>query len=189
MLCRLCGGAGRCARRLIDPRSGHLHPLKYTRGLARAGSAGVVIFRKLPGAALRRRAPEVRVHTQQGTVRAARSMVLCCNIRSPSARVAPTLARRILGVGTYVVATEPLGTESVRMPCCRAMPPSPTSTGFWITRRSSRRPPVVRRTGQLQLGAAPAAGRRHAQAHGARIPLARRREGQLMPGAATSASP
>jgi gamma-glutamylputrescine oxidase len=93
---------------LIDPRSGHLHPLKYTRGLARAAeSAGVVIFEN--SQVLRYEdGAEVRVHTQQGTVRCA-SMVLCCNAYIGA--VAPTLARRILGVGTYIIATEPLGAE------------------------------------------------------------------------------
>jgi gamma-glutamylputrescine oxidase len=91
---------------LIDPRSGHLHPLKYTRGLARAAeSAGVVIFEN--SQVLRYEdGAEVRVHTPQGTVRCA-SMVLCCNAYIGA--VAPTLARRILGVGTYIIATEPLG--------------------------------------------------------------------------------
>ena len=95
---------------LIDTRSGHLHPLKFTRGLARAAeNAGVVIFedsqvlRYEDGAG-------VRVHTAQGTVRCA-NLVLCCNAYIGA--LAPPLARRILGVGTYIIATEPLG-ESAR---------------------------------------------------------------------------
>jgi gamma-glutamylputrescine oxidase len=93
---------------LVDPRSGHLHPLKYTRGLARAAeSAGVVIFEN--SQVLRYEdGAEVRVHTPHGTVRCA-SLVLCCNAYIGA--VAPTLARRILGVGTYIIATEPLGAE------------------------------------------------------------------------------
>jgi len=90
---------------LVDPRSGHLHPLKFTRGLARAAEdAGAVVFensqvlRYTDGA-------EVRVHTAQGTVRCA-NLILCCNAYIGA--VAPTLARRILGVGTYIIATEPL---------------------------------------------------------------------------------
>jgi gamma-glutamylputrescine oxidase len=93
---------------LIDPRSGHLHPLKFTRGLARAAEdAGVVIFensqvlRYEDGAG-------VRVHTAQGTVRCA-NLILCCNAYIGA--LAPPLARRILGVGTYIIATERLGRE------------------------------------------------------------------------------
>ena len=96
---------------LLDPRSGHLQPLKYTQGLARAAErAGAVIhedsevLRYEDGA-------EVRVHTAQGTVRCAH-FVLCGNAYIGA--VAPPLARRILGVGTYIIATEPLGEERAR---------------------------------------------------------------------------
>ncbi len=96
---------------LIDPRSGHLHPLKYTEGLARAAeSAGVEIFDD--SQVLRYEAgPEVAVHTARGSVRCAH-LVLCGNAYLGA--VAPSLARRILGVGTYIIATEPLGEERVR---------------------------------------------------------------------------
>ncbi len=96
---------------LIDSRSGHLHPLKYTEGLARAAeSAGVKIFDN--SEVLRYEdGPEVRVHTAQGSVRCAH-LVLCGNAYIGA--VAPALARRILGVGTYIIATEPLGEERVR---------------------------------------------------------------------------
>jgi gamma-glutamylputrescine oxidase len=50
----------------------------------------------------------VRVHTSAGTVRAAH-LVLCGN--AYLGKVAPALARRILGIGTYIVASEPLGRE------------------------------------------------------------------------------
>ena len=95
---------------LIDSRSGHLHPLKFTQGLARAAeSAGAMIFEN--SQVLRYEdGPEVVVHTGQGTVRCAH-LVLCGN--AYLGPVAPALARRILGVGTYIIATEPLGEERV----------------------------------------------------------------------------
>jgi gamma-glutamylputrescine oxidase len=96
---------------LIDPRSGHLQPLKYTHGLARAAEqAGAVIYenseilRYQDGA-------QIQVHTAQGTVRCAH-LVLCGN--AYIGMVAPSLARKILGVGTYIIATEPLGEERIR---------------------------------------------------------------------------
>lgn len=96
---------------LIDSRSGHLHPLKFTHGLARAAeSAGALIFEN--SQVLRYQdGPEVVVHTGQGTVRCAH-LVLCGNAYLGA--VAPALARRILGVGTYIIATEPLGEERIR---------------------------------------------------------------------------
>ncbi len=97
---------------LIDTRSGHLHPLKYTLGLARAATAaGVQIHedsRALRYAEIT--APDggriVRVSTARGDLRC-KHLILCAN--AYVAGLAPALSRRILGVGTYVMATEPLG--------------------------------------------------------------------------------
>jgi gamma-glutamylputrescine oxidase len=96
---------------LIDPRSGHLHPLKFTLGLARAAEdAGAVIFENSPVQSYEQGA-EVRVHTAHGTVRCA-NLVLCANAYIGA--LAPTLSRRILGIGTYIIASEPLGRERAR---------------------------------------------------------------------------
>jgi gamma-glutamylputrescine oxidase len=96
---------------LFDSRSGHLHPLKYTRGLARAAELeGVKIFE---GSAAQRyvrdgAAGDLKVHSAMGQVRCSH-LVLCANAYING--LAPTLARRILGVGTYIIATEPLDPE------------------------------------------------------------------------------
>ena len=96
---------------LIDPRSGHLNPLKLTLGIARAAeAAGAVIYEN--SEVLRYEdGPQVRVHTAQGVITASQ-LVLCGN--AYLGRVAPRLAKRILGVGTYIIATEPLGQDRVR---------------------------------------------------------------------------
>ena len=96
---------------LIDTRSGHLQPLKFTRGVARAAeAAGARIFENSQVLSYAD-GPEVVVRTAQGTVRCAH-LVLCGNAYIGA--VAPTLARRILGVGTYIIATQPLGEDRVR---------------------------------------------------------------------------
>ncbi len=93
---------------LIDSRSGHLHPLKFTLGLAHAAeNAGAVIFENSPVLRYEDGA-EVRVHTAHGTVRCA-NLVLCANAYIGA--LAPALSRRILGIGTYIIASEPLGKE------------------------------------------------------------------------------
>jgi gamma-glutamylputrescine oxidase len=98
---RYCAG-------LYDPGSGHLHPLNYTLGLgAAAEAAGVRIFE---GSAVKRLEPgdPARVHAAGGTV-TARHVVLA---GGPYIRgVTPATDRRIMPVGTYVVATEPLGEQ------------------------------------------------------------------------------
>jgi gamma-glutamylputrescine oxidase len=93
---------------LIDTRSGHLHPLKYVRGLARAAeAAGARIFEGTQAFGYEA-GNEVVLHTARGVVRC-RHLVLCANAYVGA--LAPALARRILGVGTYIIATEPMAPE------------------------------------------------------------------------------
>jgi gamma-glutamylputrescine oxidase len=96
---------------LIDPRSGHLHPLKYTQGLARAAeAAGARIFEQTTALSFAEGA-EVTVHTERGMVRC-RHLVLCAN--AYVGMLSPRLARRILGVGTYIIATRPMDEARAR---------------------------------------------------------------------------
>jgi gamma-glutamylputrescine oxidase len=96
---------------LLDSRSGHLQPLKYAQGLARAAVTAGAVLHENSEVLRYDNGREVRVHTAQGTVRCAH-LVLCGNAYIGA--VAPSLARRILGVGTYIIATEPLGEERAR---------------------------------------------------------------------------
>ncbi|HWW33553.1 MAG TPA: FAD-binding oxidoreductase [Steroidobacteraceae bacterium] len=98
---------------LYDGNSGHLHALNYTLGLAAAAeSFGVRIFegsraQSFSAAA----ASRVWVATPRGEVRA-RHLVLCGNVYLGA--TAPALASKIMGVATYIVATEPLGEARAR---------------------------------------------------------------------------
>jgi gamma-glutamylputrescine oxidase len=90
---------------IYDPRSGHLHPLKYTRGLAQAAAfAGVRIFEHSEVTSMVR-GDSVTLSTARGRVRA-RQVLLAGNVYLQG--VAKELAARIMPVGTYIVATEPL---------------------------------------------------------------------------------
>jgi gamma-glutamylputrescine oxidase len=90
---------------LHDPRSGHLHPLKYTLGLARAAAGlGVRIFEDTPALAITP-GRTVRLRTPQGELRASHAL-LAGNVYLQG--LAPSLAERIMPVGTYIVASEPL---------------------------------------------------------------------------------
>ena len=91
---------------LLDSGSGHLHPLNYTLGLAAAASAaGVTIHEHSLVTDLTHDDPAT-VTTASGRVRA-KFVVLCCNAYLGS--LAPSLRSRIMPVGTYIVATKPLG--------------------------------------------------------------------------------
>lgn len=98
---------------LHDARSGHLHPLKYSLGLARAAqSLGVKLFEQSAVTALE---PAVApgtssvVRTAAGSVRA-RQVLLAGNVylQAFAPSLAPQLTARIMPVGTYIVCSERL---------------------------------------------------------------------------------
>ena len=95
---------------LLDPHSGHLQPLRYLRGLSAAAVAAGVLLHEHSRALNWSAAGDgsVVVTTTGGQVRC-RQLLLAGN--ATLGQVAPSLARRILGVGTYMVATEVLGAE------------------------------------------------------------------------------
>ncbi|HBK57085.1 MAG TPA: FAD-dependent oxidoreductase [Xanthomonadales bacterium] len=96
---------------LFDPGSGHLHPLNYALGLARAAeAAGVQIFERSPVIRLDRGAQPI-LHSRSGALRC-RFVVLAGNALIEG--IAPELHDKIMPVGTYVGATAPLGAETAR---------------------------------------------------------------------------
>ncbi len=102
-------GSERYCSGLFDANGGHLQPLEYVRGLARAAqAAGARIHENSRAVDWSREAGGLVVRTASGCVRA-RQLLLAGNALLGGFE--PALARRILGVGTYVVATEPLGRE------------------------------------------------------------------------------
>lgn len=91
---------------LYDSQSGHLHPLNYTLGLATAARrAGVRVFEN---SRVERytSSPTPMVMTAKGRI-TARQVVFAGN--AYLANLVPSLAQKIMPVGTYIVATEPLG--------------------------------------------------------------------------------
>nr|WP_017677234.1 FAD-binding oxidoreductase [Pseudomonas chengduensis] len=94
---------------LYDPEAAHLNPLKLALGLAEAFvRAGGQIFEQSRALIQERHAGGYRVRTGQGSVQAD-NLVLACNTYIDD--LEPRLARRILPVGTYQIATEALGAE------------------------------------------------------------------------------
>jgi gamma-glutamylputrescine oxidase len=89
-----------------DPHSGHLHPLKYSLGIAAAtAKAGVRIHENTTVTAVEPQAGGVRVKTAQGEVRAKQAL-LAGNVYLQG--MAPQLESRIMPVGTYIVCSEPI---------------------------------------------------------------------------------
>ena len=95
-----------------ESKSGHLHPLKYGLGLARAAKQlGVKIYENSPVTDLRRGALLTAV-TAQGQVRASFGVLAGnCTLGEYGPRVAPDIKARVMPVGTYMVGTAPLPPE------------------------------------------------------------------------------
>jgi gamma-glutamylputrescine oxidase len=93
---------------LRDDRSGHLHPLNYTLGLAAATeAAGVRIYEQAMVVGIEH-GPTVRVRTAAGPSVRASQVALCCNAFIDE-KISRHLRDRIMPVGTYIIATESLG--------------------------------------------------------------------------------
>ncbi len=94
---------------LYDPLSGHLHPLKYCLGLARAvQQAGVQVYENSPALRLER-GSRPTVFTASGRVNCS-FVVLAGNVYLDQfgPQLAPEIKSRIMPVGTYIIATDPI---------------------------------------------------------------------------------
>ena len=93
----------------LDMDAGHLHPLRYAIGLAKAAlSAGVKIFENTEVTSLDK-GKSVKVYTSQGTI-VCDYAVLACN--GYLGNLEPSVASRVMPINNFIAATEPLGTET-----------------------------------------------------------------------------
>lgn len=91
---------------LLDMGAGHLHPLAFALGLARAAqAAGVEIYERSYVHHLDHGAPAT-VRTDAGRV-VADHVILACNGYLSS--LAPSVSARVMPINNFIVATEPLG--------------------------------------------------------------------------------
>ena len=91
---------------LYDAGAGHLHPLRYTIGVGKAAiAAGARIFEKSAVTDVRY-GQTVTVKTDKGSVRA-KFVALCANVGHVD--LSASLAKKLIGVASYIVATKPLG--------------------------------------------------------------------------------
>ncbi|TXT35788.1 MAG: gamma-glutamylputrescine oxidase [Comamonadaceae bacterium] len=104
----------------FETNSGHLHPLKFGLGLARAAqSLGVRIFENSAVTGLTRGAV-VHARTAQGVVHAQFAVLAGnCTLPEYGPQVAPELTPRIMPVGTYMISTAALSAD-----LCRQLIPS-----------------------------------------------------------------
>ncbi|MDR3374254.1 MAG: FAD-binding oxidoreductase, partial [Ancalomicrobiaceae bacterium] len=89
-----------------DASAGHLHPLNFALGLARAAEeAGVVIYEGTRVLAIGEASPCV-VRTDGGTIRASDVIIA---VNGYGSGLAPSFEARIMPINNYLIATEPLG--------------------------------------------------------------------------------
>lgn len=93
---------------LRDDRSGHLHPLNYTLGIAAAAEAAGVRIHEQTMVVGVEHGPSARLRTGEGASVRAKHVALCCNAFIDE-RISKHLRDRIMPVGTYIIATESLG--------------------------------------------------------------------------------
>ncbi len=99
-----CGGS-------MDWGAGHLHPLNFALGLARAcQAAGVRIFEESRVAKINRGEP-AEVHTQGGSVKA---KFVALGANGYLGNLEPQVAARVMPVNNFIVATEPLSEDMAR---------------------------------------------------------------------------
>lgn len=99
-------GSPRYVGGMYQRDAGHLHPLNYTLGVARAAqAAGASVHEGSRVAAIERGGPKPRVRTAQGAVEA--DYVLLCG-NAYLGGVVPEIEPAVMPVGTYILATEPL---------------------------------------------------------------------------------
>jgi glycine/D-amino acid oxidase-like deaminating enzyme len=99
-------GTGRYHGLLIDERSAALNPAKYVQGLLGAAvRAGAVVAEHVGVLELTRAAGAWIVKTTAGEVRASDVFVATNGYTSA---VTPALQRRLIPIGSYIVATQPL---------------------------------------------------------------------------------
>lgn len=100
---------------VLDWAAGHLHPLRYALGLARAAEdTGAVIYEKTrvlhinPDAT----AASVRVVTDQGNV-TSQTCILACN--GYLGDLSPPVAAKVMPINNFIAATEPLGARTAEV--------------------------------------------------------------------------
>ncbi|QPC42533.1 FAD-binding oxidoreductase [Kaustia mangrovi] len=90
-------------------RSGQLNPALYHRGLMEAcRRQGVTLVAECPATAVHRSDGGFRVDTPRGEIRTDGVFVAT---NGYTGRLVPWLRRRIIPLGSYIIATEPLGAE------------------------------------------------------------------------------
>lgn len=91
---------------MLDMGAGHLHPLNFALGLAKAADAAGADIHENTRVDFVQKGDKVRIKTETGTI-TANTLVLACN--GYLGGLEPKVAARVMPINNFVAATEPLG--------------------------------------------------------------------------------
>ena len=98
---------------VIDRGAGHVHPLNFALGLARAAAdAGASLFERSHVTGIEH-GPTATVHVEGGARVEAGHVVLACN--GYLGTLEPKVAARVMPINNFIVATEPLGARAAEV--------------------------------------------------------------------------
>ncbi len=99
-------GSDRYYGGVVFPKHGSLHPVKYHLGLlARAQAASATVVSRCPVLSIHRESEGFRLTTSRGSLQA-RDVVVATN--GYTGKLTPWLRRRVIPIGSYIIATEML---------------------------------------------------------------------------------
>jgi glycine/D-amino acid oxidase-like deaminating enzyme len=105
-------GSGAYHGGLVDEASAGVHPARYVAGLAWAAQrAGAQLFDHTPAERVAREGDEFRIWTPRGSLRAGAVLVASGGYTGPAT---PVLRRRVVPIGSYIIATAPLPADLAR---------------------------------------------------------------------------
>jgi glycine/D-amino acid oxidase-like deaminating enzyme len=105
-------GSGAYHGGLADEASAGVQPARYAAGLARAAQrAGAQIYERAPVERIERQGPGWRLATPRGELRAGAVFVASGGYSGPAT---PALRRKIVPLGSYIIATQPLPEQLAR---------------------------------------------------------------------------
>lgn len=97
---------------LVDEVSGGLNPAQYVAGLARAAAgAGAALYPGTPATRLHHRSGGFKIDTPRGSLDAQRILVATAGYTGTAT---PALRRRIVPIGSFIIATERLREDVLR---------------------------------------------------------------------------
>jgi glycine/D-amino acid oxidase-like deaminating enzyme len=127
-------GSTRYAGGLLDPLAGSVQPARLVEGLARAAErAGARLVERVDVRHVRRVRGEWTIATSAGPLRAAAVLVATNAYSGPAV---PALRRRVVPVGSYIIATVPLPREQAERLIPRGRVLSDTKNLLYYFRRS-----------------------------------------------------